>query len=376
MTGNEGAPARVLHVIGNLGFGGVQQYLMSYLRHIDRSQVAFDFVVQTEAVGELEAEAESLGARVFHLPSSVSERLRFRSEFSRLLQEHPECEIVEAHMNFRCLLPLSVARSSGRAVRVAHSHSAYSPSSALRALYRPIFKNRVGSIATELWGCSNKANKWLYGSRPRRDPVVIPNAIDVSRFAFSSKNREAVRSRYGIGGLCVGHVGAGGDAKNYPFLLRSFARVLESEPDATLLLVGCSEGVRKGALLQEAKAMGVAKSVVFCGRVANPETYLSAVDVFAFPSLFEGLSIVVVEAQANGLRCVVSSDAVPREVDLCGSVEFLGLADGEDAWAESILRASHEGRVEDVSGVRIGGYDIETAAQALVERYLNLLGRR
>lgn len=362
-------PLRVLHVIGNLGQGGVQRYLLSYLEHMDRKKVVFDFVVQTDEVGCLEERVKKLGSEVYHLPSSIEDRKGFERSF-REVMARGEYKVVEAHQNHRCLFPLSLAKSCGATVRIAHSHSSYPASSIFTRVYRILFKNRIGRVATHMWGCSKSANVWLYGERLAAFAEVIPNAIDARRFEFDASKRLRVRTELGIEGPCIGHVGAGGDAKNYPFILELFKETLKREPSARLLLIGCSPESQGGKVASLVKGLGLVGKVIMTGAVDDPESYICAMDCFVLPSHFEGMPIVLVEAQANGLSPIVA-ESVTREVDVTGRVLYLPTGPGDTAsWAEAVLAHCFEPRFTNVDAIGKAGYEIRDAARVLQKRYL------
>ncbi len=366
-------PVRVLHVVNNLGQGGVQRYLMAYLEHMDRDRVQFDFAVQVEEVGDLEARAHELDAEVFHLPSSINSRRAFEADFSRLLKGRGY-DIVEAHQNHRCLFPLTVAKRCGVPRRIAHSHSSYRASSIFTRAYRGWFKARIGTVATDLWGCSKLANEWLYGGRLAVRASVIPNAIDVSRFVFNRDVRDEVRGKLGISGPCIGHVGAGGTAKNYPFIIDIFEEVLSRDPNAHLLLVGCGEKSQGGGIARAVADRGLTDSVTMTGLVADPERFLSAMDSFMLPSLCEGMSIALIEAQANGLRPLASKGAVPEEANITGCVGYLPLNAGAEIWAEELLKRVAGPRYADIAAIENTGYGMKTAAERLERRYVDMVG--
>lgn len=363
---------RVLHVIDNLGQGGVQRFLIGYLERMDRSEVTFDFVVQTEEVGSLEEKVCRLGSKVFHLPSAINQRAEFGKRLDSVLRDG-DYTIVEAHQNHRCLYPLLIAKRAGVPVRIAHSHSSYPASSLLKGIYRSYFKLRVFNVATELWGCGKYANRWLFGDRLLSRTVVIPNAIDTKRFMFNEGCRNDVRSFYGIAGLCLGHVGAGGTAKNYPFIFDLFEEVLQRDNSATLLLVGCSAESQNGSIGREVVKRGIADKVILTGSVDDPERYLNAMDAFVLPSFFEGFPIALVEAQANGLAPIAAAGVVTDEANVTGRVRYIPNDTSHvTEWADVVVALAQMPRVLETDSILESGYDIVSAARALQDRYLRL----
>lgn len=363
---------RVLHVIDNLGQGGVQRFLVGYLERMDRSEVTFDFVVQTEEVGSLEEKVCRLGSKVFHLPSFINQRSEFGKRLYSVLRDG-DYTIVEAHQNHRCLYPLLIAKRAGVPVRIAHSHSSYPASSFLKGIYRSYFKLRVPHVATELWGCGNYANRWLYGDRLLPRTVVIPNAIDTKRFTFNEGCRHNVRSIYGIAGPCLGHVGAGGVAKNYPFIFDLFEEMLRRDSSARLLLVGCSAESQNGSIGREIENRRIADKVILTGSVKDPESYLNAMDAFVLPSLFEGFPIALVEAQANGLTPIAAAGVVTDETNVTGRVRYIpNDASHIIEWTEVVMELARQPRVLETDSILKSGYDIASAAKSLQDRYLRL----
>lgn len=358
-------PIRVLNVIDNLDQGGVQRYLLNYLENMDRTKVIFDFVVQTDHVGSLEERVLQLGSRVYRAPSFLKDRRGFKDCLSRIIVQG-EYSIVEAHQNHRCLLPLEIARRCGVKNRIAHSHSSYPASSFAKQVYRYLFKIRIRHIATHYWGCSQVANEWLYGKTLLSKARVIPNAIDMGRFDYSVDARSLVREAYGMRGLCLGHVGAGGEAKNYPFIVDCFRELKQLDRFAKLLLVGCDESVLLSFLDADDPLFD---DIVATGKVVDPERMMSAMDAFVLPSHYEGMPIVVIEAQANGLRPIVNCNAVAKDVDLSGVVRFLPLDLGAKAWAQEIVQQASLGRNCTFDWVSDSSFNIKKAAFDLQTLY-------
>lgn len=365
---------RVLHVIDNLGQGGVQRYLLGYLDRMDREKVIFDFVVQTGEEGSLEGRVRRLGSKVYRLPSAIKERAAFRKRFDCVLRESGYT-IVEAHQNHRCLYPLLIAKRAGVPVRIAHSHSSYPASSFLRGVYRSYFKIRISHVATELWGCGEYANRWLYGNKLLPKTVIIPNAIDTKRFLFNEDNRDDVRSIFNIAGPCLGHIGAGGTAKNYPFIFDLFQEILRRDASSRLLLVGCAAQSQNGFIGEEVAKREIADKVIFTGSVSDPERYLSAMDAFVLPSLFEGFPIALVEAQANGLSPIASAGMVSEEANVTGQVRYIPNGPTNiPEWADAVMEQIRLPRTLVADSILKSGFDIAEAAEALQERYLQLGG--
>jgi glycosyltransferase involved in cell wall biosynthesis len=207
------------------------------------------------------------------------------------------------------------------------------------------------------------AKKMFFWKKPE-EVYLMRNAIDLEKFTFSGEKRNAIREALGIGrdALVLGHVGRFAKEKNHSFLLDVFSRLRKLQPEARLLLLG--DGELFEAVKAEAARAGLADGVIFAGRQADVGAYMSAMDVFVMPSLFEGLGIVLIEAQANGLPCV-ASDQVPLETKASELIEYLPLRGDVDRWVEAVQGKDRLlGRPAALEAYEIGG-----AAEELVEYY-------
>ena len=268
------------------------------------------------------------------------------------------------HVHQDCLsaVALQCARDCGVPVRIAHSHN----SSQTRNIKYPIkryYMKQIPAAATHLFACGRQAGDWMFGGSPYR---VIPNAIEVPNYRYDSQLSRQVRQELGLGdGLVVGHVGNANPAKNHPFLLEIFAALHQKRPDSRLILVG--GGTER--FRAKARSLGVEDAVLFAGVRKDVPRMLQAMDVFVFPSLYEGLPVALLEAQAAGLPCVIS-DQVPTECVVTGSlVTTLPLHRMPAQWADTILEKTGIPRVDHSAELCAAGYDIGTTAKALEEFY-------
>lgn len=361
-----GGPIRVAHVMGKMVGGGVEQVVMNYYRHIDRSLVQFDLLVDADSTLVPRDEVESLGGRVLEVPP-YQRQFAYQRELVRLFREE-RWPIVHSHVNALSVFPLRAAKRAGVPVRIAHSHSTAGrgepAKNALKAVLRPF----ANVYPTYRAACTCHAGEWLFGKGA--DYHVVPNAIDIDAFCFDENRRARTRESlgFGDGDLVVGHVGRFSPQKNQGTLIRAFALVVGSNPKARLVLVG--EGRQRSE--QEALAAEVCPegSVLFLGQRNDVADLYSTFDVFCLPSEFEGLGMVSVEAEASGCP-VILSDVVPKDADPAGIAIFLPPND-ETAWANAILAQAGNRKAPDLS--TFAGYDIAPAAERLAEWYLGLFG--
>ncbi|MCG5512747.1 glycosyltransferase family 1 protein [Ectothiorhodospira shaposhnikovii] len=368
-------PIRVLQVFASLDMGGAESMIMNNYRHLDRSVIQFDFVVNNpsseHARYAFEKEIISLGGRVFYVPrfNGLNILSYLRSWFS-LLKSHPEWSVVHGHHTSPGALYLGLARSMGRHT-VAHSHTGGFDKD-LRSRLKVLARFPLRYVARSLFACSIDAAKWMFGSHWRR-ARLMKNAIDVNRFEFSPEQRELFRHNLGFKEeLIVSNVARFSKTKNHVFLLEVFHALLQSRPDAILLLVG--DGLLRSEIEERCRQLGIDERVRFLGVRDDVPDILHASDLFLFPSLYEGLPCVLVEAQASGLPCVVS-DRVTREVDATGLVSFVSLEESPEAWAEVMLSMSPISDRHIVKGHIISkGYDVRGASRELADFYLNASG--
>ncbi|MCH3987860.1 MAG: glycosyltransferase family 1 protein [Lachnospiraceae bacterium] len=316
--------------------GGVESFLMNYYRKIDRSKLQFDFLCNTEKVA-YEEEILSLGGKIYRIPARSFDRKAFQTELNHFMQKHAAeyCAIWENVCSLANIDYLTAALKYGIPRRIIHSHNAENPDSFLRGLLHRINRYRVKRTATDFWACSEEAAKWFYGSS--KGCRIIPNAIDIPKFKYDVKVREEYRRNLGIEQKhVIGHVGRFHFQKNHEFLIHVFAKVVSKDPKAHLLLVG--QGELEEKIKQLVSSMDMDEHVTFLGvRGDMPQLY-QAMDLFVLPSVFEGLPVVSLEAQASGLPCVLA-DSVSAEAKVNENVQYLSLNDSEDIWAEAIKEA-------------------------------------
>lgn len=348
-------PMRVLHVVGGKGMrrGGIETWLMRVLRAIDRERFQLDFLVPTIEPAAYDEEIRALGGRVL---AGVSHRrpLRYQRTLRRVLRTCGPYRVVHSHVAHVSGLVLQVARAEGVPVRIAHSHNdrrgAYTEAGILKRAYFAYTRGLIFRHATAGLACSTSAAEWLFGPNWTSDPRwrVLRYGLDLAPFAATVDRRQR-RAELGLSDqdIVFGHVGNFRPQKNHAFLVRIAAETVRMQPRARFVLIGCdmddAAGLRS-AIQQQATAAGLGEKVLFLGERSDvPELMLGVMDAFVMPSLYEGLPIAALEAQAAGLRCVIS-DVVTREVEVVpGLVRFLGLEESPSRWAEALLQAAAEG---------------------------------
>ncbi|MBS6627673.1 MAG: glycosyltransferase family 1 protein [Clostridiales bacterium] len=363
---------RILHIVSSLGTGsGVMSVLMSYHRCIDRSQIQFDYLSFRPTEQTYEEEIKTLGGRVYHFCRPSFSR-SFREKADAFFKEHgQEYPIVHCHPIYASALFGPSARRGGVAHVVQHSHTTKLSENPLSALRNFAVLLLFGRRATDLAACSEAAKRIFFWADPKK-VYLMRNAIDAKKFRFSPQARTRIRAMLSIAddAPVLIHIGRFSKEKNHPFLLQLFQEVHSKKPDARLILVG--DGEEMGHVRALTEKAGLTGAVIFAGRQACVADYLSAADCFVLPSLFEGLGIVLVEAQANGLPCYASEN-VPKEAAATALVTFLPLKNGPLYWSDKILNSLPPELSERMQTEIADRFAIDAAAADLTAYYLNLL---
>lgn len=353
---------RVLHFGYSANLGGVETFIKNIIMNTD---VPSDIVVTTQDKVPFEDEFKAKGNRVLRIPPRRSNPLEFRKNVFKLIKEHQEYAIVHVHLNScSSIEPLEAAKKCKRFC-IAHSHSSSSNFGSISGMLHKFNKKRINKFADVRLACSEPAGKFIFGES---DYKIVNNGIDTHRFAYSEAQRKKIRLEFGIENcFVVCHIGMFAPVKNHIFLVDCFNDVLKQRPDSVLILVG--EGSQKEIVEKKVEELGIANKVIFTGRRYDTEAIMSASDVFVLPSLFEGLPIVLVEAQSEGLPCIVS-DVVTKEAQLCNEMHFLSLNESAEEWANKILSAN---KVPDRSGaskvVADSGFDMMRTVELIENLY-------
>lgn len=368
----QNSPVRILQLTSKLCPGGVQNFLLNYAEHMDTNNVVFDYVVQTKEPCVWDERAKQMKSKIYNVTSIDKSVIGYMKDVYRLLKTHPEYKIVHAHLNYRNIMPLIAARLAGLKVRISHSHSNYSASTVIKSIERKIFRLLLPVIATDNWACSELSGEWMY--RKSNKIKIIHNAISQSKYQYSQEIRDKIRKELQIEDKTVWiHIGMFGEAKNHKFLLMLFAEHLKKDSDTVLLL--CGDGAGRKGIEEQAEEYGITEKLVLLGLVDNVNVYLMAADLMLLPSLYEGLPIVCVEAQAIGCP-VVASCAVPDEVIFNNNVVRCPTWNIE-SWEEQIKYVTEvkANRDKASSLCREKGYDIIIEAKKLEKEYIRLYER-
>lgn len=358
---------RVLHVVTYMGRGGLETMIMNYYRNIDRNRVQFDFLVHRDFEADYDKEIIQLGGRIYRLPPLNPLSKDYLSKLDAFFKEHKEYRIVHSHLDCMSAIPLKYAKINGISVRIAHAHSS-NQTKDLKYPLKLFYKTKISKYANYLFACSNEAGRWMFGKNA--DFTVLNNAIDTEKYLFNKNTAQKVRKELNIknDSLVIGHVGRFENPKNHSFIIDIFAETLKKNSNSVLLLVG--EGSLRKTIEEKVNSLSIKNDVIFAGLRTDVNELLQAMDVFLFPSLYEGFGIVALEAQASGLPCLIS-DKVPIECKKTDLVYQMNLSDSSDKWAEKVIELSKIKRNNTYEEIKESGFDIKSNAEKLEKFYLN-----
>ena len=364
-------PLRVLQIMGIVESGGVEAVIMNYYRNIDKNKVQFDFVMHKGGNPHYIAEVQSMGARAYEITPYSKNIFAFTYEIYKIIK-NGHYDIVHSNMNSLSGFPLFAAWLAGARVRILHNHTTDTKAEGLRTVLKRTLRPFAKLFANKYWACSKLAAEWMYGKHAvdAGKVAIINNAIDLDKFAFSQEKRDALRKELGLEGkFVIGHVGRFMKQKNHEFLIDVFAEVVKQKENSLLLLIG--EGPLMESIRGKVSDLHLETKVVLLG-VRNDVTDLyNVMDVFALPSFYEGLPVVGVEVQANGLP-FLCSDQVTREILISDSIKLLPLSIGAENWAIEVLSTKRIAFAETLNSMQKSGFDISNEARKLEERYKNL----
>lgn len=346
---------RMLHIVGGMYPGGLENFIMNIYRNLNRQEVQFDVIVHSIRPGDYTEEIKSLGGKVYLAPRKSKHPIKNFLEIKRIVKENQYDVVIRHSDNAFPVLDLLAAKMGGAKKRIYQSHSSSSSHVGLHKFFR-LF---MGSWATHRFACSENAGKWMYG---KRDFQIVKNAIDIKKYLFRQDVREKVRKEWGMEDKVVyGHVGIYMPAKNHEFLISFFETIAKKQENARLLLIG--EGSLREAMEEQIARLGLEEKVILTGIRNDVPDLLQMTDVFLFPSVYEGLPLSVIEAQSVGLKCLIS-DRITKEVVVTDLVTRLSLEEGEERWADCAIALSKQyERKNTFDEIAKAGYNVSTLAK-------------
>lgn len=359
-------PIRILHVVTHMNRAGLESMIMNYYRNIDRSQIQFDFLTHRNGEKDFDKEINSLGGKIYNLPKLNPFSISYLREINLFFKKHKDYKIIHSHLDTMSTYPLKYAKKNGVPIRVAHAHNT-SAEKNIKYLLKYFSKKQMHKYATHYFSCSKDAGIWTFGDKKIK---VLNNAIESNKFiynkAVSIKIKEELKLK---DKFVIGHIGRFSKQKNHSYLIDIFYEVYKDNNNSALILIG--EGELLGNIKSKVKQLGLDQNVFFLGLRSDIPDLLQAMDVFVFPSLFEGLGIAAIEAQAAGLPTIVS-EAIPNEAFITQKIQMLSLKASTSDWANQILKhSSGYIREDNVKDIIKAGYDININVSWLENFYIS-----
>ncbi len=347
--------------------------LMNLYRKIDREKIQFDFIVDHPEQLYFAEEVKALGGKIYSMPTFKGYNIRqVKKAWRNFFQSHPEYKILHSHVRSYASIYIPIAKKYGL-YTIIHSHS-NSNASGISALVKKILQYPLRNCADYLLACSQKAGEWLFGKKACNSNrfEVFENALDIEKYQPNTAVRNRYRSELQIEDkTAYGHVGRFHESKNHMFLLEVFSKIHSRDDNTVLLLVG--DGSLREDIENKIVELGIKDSVILLGNRSDIAECLWCMDIFLFPSKWEGLGLSLIEAQAAGLPCYVS-DTVPKEATLSDLIEYLPINSSEQ-WLTAIMN-SDKTRRDVRENIKKAGYDICDSVKKLTELYLSAAEKR
>lgn len=366
---------RVLHVIRVMDRAGAETFIMNLYRSIDRTKVQFDFLVNVQHEGDYDEEIRSLGGRIFSIPRyNIVNALAYKRACRDFFMSHPEIQIVHGHIGSSAPIYLTEARRAGK-YAIAHSHTATPLDSPSHILFKAMCLP-VRGRADYYMACSEEAARDRFGRAISSGAasIIVHNGIELSRYNRNERRIRLCKQRLDIcDSAAFGHIGRFASEKNHTFLLSAFARIREQLPNAKLLLAG--DGPDRTKVEKQANALGLDDDIIFLGICEDIPDVLCAIDVFLFPSVYEGLGIAFIEAQAAGLECI-GSTGIPKMAQITERARRIPIESPEQ-WALEGIEAYQRSQLhtdDQRNTVRASGFDIKETAERMQSFYENAIG--
>lgn len=370
---------KVLYFVDRMLRGGIQTFVLDNMCHMNKDKVHIDYLLLDDGVDyELEDTLRDLGSNVFKLKDiwlrSVKDYIKYYKSLDAFFVENHDYKVVHMHSSSKNFMVLYFAKKYGIEVRIAHSHNiGFQSKSKIQIMIGNLLKYPLKRYATHYFACSELAGEWMFGKKAVRagKVTIVHNAVDVKKFAFDSDLRDKMRSKLNLENqLVIGHIGRFTDQKNHTFLIDIFLEIHKQKQNSKLILVG--SGDKESEIKEKVDALGLSDSVLFVGFKSNVSDYMQSMDVFLFPSKFEGLGLVLIEAQAAGLPSFTSANVVPEEAKVTNLLQYISLKESAETWSKIILDTTLE-RKDTYNEICTAGYEIIGAAYKLEKFYLNRL---
>lgn len=364
-------PIRILNILPNMRSAGIETFVMNIYRNIDRKKFQFDFIVHNKDKEFYDDEILSLGGKIYRFSLKDDKNIiKYIRDLNNFFNQHNEYQIIHGHMQSMMPLYLKIAKEHNVKIRIAHSHN-NSYERSMKGFILHILSRFTKAYSNINLACSESAGKYLFGNN---EFEVVNNGIDIYKFRFNNDVREKVRKKYNIQDdeILIGNIGRMEKQKNQLFLVDLFYDLYKKNNKMKMIIIG--EGKLKNKILNKIKKYRLQKNVILIERTRNVNEFMSAFDIFALPSLYEGLGIVLIEAQVAGLKCITTEKTVAKETNITKNIKYLPL--NKKKWMEEIedidTNYNHLIDLDD----KILSFDIKNVAKKMQKIYSTSLGEK
>ena len=358
---------RLLCLIGSMNTGGAETFLMKVYRKLDRTKYQMDFCVNVEEQGFYDDEIRSLGGKFFYVPPKTKDYKGFRKGLKNLIVQEKYEYVFRIASNAISFMDLQIAKKAGAKVCSLRSSNSSDGNGFKAWLAHKVGFALYNRYVDVKFAPSDLAAEYTFGKKAvqKGEVSILHNGVDLDIFRFDETARKEIRQEFGLSDeqLLVGHIGRFMTQKNHAFLLNVFKKISEKNENAVLMLVG--KGELENEIKEKIKTLGLQDKVIFTGVRADISKLLSAMDVFVFPSLYEGMPNTIIEAQATGLPCVIA-DTITKEADITGLVKYLPLSATTDTWANMALESVTKERKDTKQDFIDHKYDVESVVEEFV----------
>lgn len=356
---------------------GTETFIMNYYRHLDKSKFQVDFIKRTTETVVFEDEIKSNGSKIFYLPRKGKNPIAYKKAVREFFEEfgNDYDAIWYNAMGIPNIDLLQYAKKYGIRTRILHSHSSMWKGSAIKYILHRWNQTRLKTKVNKYFACSGVAADYMFLGNLRPQVQIIQNAIEMEKFSFSESKRTDLRMELGWNDCkVIGNVGRLDVQKNQPFLIDIFYEAYKKDNTLRLVIIGKRAGTNstEDLIKEKIQEYNLQDKVLLAGSQFDMQKWLSAMDLFILPSIFEGLPLSAVEAQANGLPVLVS-DAITKELKILNQVQYLSLNDDKKVWRDSILEMIHLSRTSQVEieqKFTEKGFDIVTQAKDIEKLFL------
>lgn len=365
-------PLRVLHIVGNIAPGGMENFIMNIYEQIDRSKIQFDIILHLRKENDYVEQITEMGGIVYQLPRLSRKPFSNLKKLYRIVKDN-QYRIVIRHTANALITPQLLAAKLAGAYTICHSHTETDSQKFLHMIGRLL----MGIATNERFSCSPRAGIWMYG---RKKYTVVHNAINIRRFQYNPDAERKIREEFGLKTQHIyGYIANLTESKNHMYLMYIFQEILKLDTDARLFCVG--EGVMRETIEFHIKQLGLSGKVILTGTRKDVAAFMSCFDIMVFPSKYEGLPLTIIEAQAAGLPCLMSDTVVPDVIVTEGLVETESLDTKPQIWAkrafEMACRIPYDSKDTDracqYDSIAKSGYDIESLAKWYEDYFIGLI---